>query len=196
MQGTTFVPLRAVCEAFGLEVAWDETTSKVTINSDDVRDESWKENTGEINLDDLTYTGEGISADGTVTVGEEATLITATRSGGAPTLQDMQNAVMLYSDAEHGADDTVSVKDANGTVIAEYTPTGSFRTVFIVSPKFEKDKTYTVTLGDETHEVTMSGGIVTVGETQNGMGGSDGGRPGDRGNRSRQTTQPTDNPEI
>ena len=61
IDGRTLVPARAISEAFGLNVDWDDTNKNVTITSDDDDDESWKENTGTINLDNLTYTGEGVS---------------------------------------------------------------------------------------------------------------------------------------
>ncbi|MDD6563995.1 MAG: carbohydrate-binding domain-containing protein [Clostridiales bacterium] len=60
IDGRTLVPARAISEAFGLNVDWDDTNKNVTITSDEDDDESWKENTGTINLDDLTYTGEGV----------------------------------------------------------------------------------------------------------------------------------------
>lgn len=61
----TLVPLRAISESFGLEVEWDENEKRVIITSNKDEDSSWKENTGEINLTDLTATGDGVSNDGT-----------------------------------------------------------------------------------------------------------------------------------
>ncbi len=59
LDGRTLVPARAISEAFGLNVEWDAGTSTVVITDDD-EDDARKENTGTINLTDLTYTGEGI----------------------------------------------------------------------------------------------------------------------------------------
>ncbi|MBR0278206.1 MAG: carbohydrate-binding domain-containing protein, partial [Clostridia bacterium] len=56
----TLVPIRAISEAFGLNVKWDEDNSKVIITSNDDEDDSWKQNTGTVNLSNLTYTGKGI----------------------------------------------------------------------------------------------------------------------------------------
>lgn len=64
VSGRTLVPARAVSEAFGLDVAWDEKKNKVIITSDDEDDDSWKENTGIINLSDLTATGYGVEISG------------------------------------------------------------------------------------------------------------------------------------
>lgn len=55
----TLVPVRAVCESFNLNVDWDEKNRKVIITSE-TEDDSWKENTGSINLSDLTFSGNGI----------------------------------------------------------------------------------------------------------------------------------------
>lgn len=60
VSGRTLVPARAISESFGLNVDWDGDNQKVIITSDDDEDDSWKENVGSINLDDLTYEGEGI----------------------------------------------------------------------------------------------------------------------------------------
>lgn len=56
----TLVPARAISESFGLIVDWDEDNRKVIITSEDDDEDAWKENTGSINLSDLTYEGEGI----------------------------------------------------------------------------------------------------------------------------------------
>lgn len=60
LDGRTLVPARAVSEAFGLSVDWDEETKTVVIADDDVDDDTWKENTGTINLSDLTCTDDGV----------------------------------------------------------------------------------------------------------------------------------------
>lgn len=59
VSGRTLVPARAIFESFGLNVNWDEDSRTMLITSDE-EDESWKENTGTVNLSDLTYTGNGI----------------------------------------------------------------------------------------------------------------------------------------
>lgn len=67
--GTTYVPLRAVANAFGKEVGWDGATATVTIGSTDVTwldtlntydfsstsGQSYNESRGEIKKDDMTY---------------------------------------------------------------------------------------------------------------------------------------------
>ena len=66
--GRTLVPLRAISELLGLNVEWDENTKTVTIESSE-DDDSWKENTGTIELATMSVTGEGISvSDNVVTI--------------------------------------------------------------------------------------------------------------------------------
>ena len=60
VSGRTLAPARAISESFGLDVDWDGDNRKVTITSEQDKDESWKENVGLINLDSMTYEGEGI----------------------------------------------------------------------------------------------------------------------------------------
>jgi hypothetical protein len=63
----TMIPARAVAELLGLNVEWDEGTRTVTItSSSEDEDDSWKSNTGTINLSDMSVSGDGISVDGTV----------------------------------------------------------------------------------------------------------------------------------
>jgi len=58
--GRTLVPCRAISEAFGLDIEWDEANRTVLITSEDNEDESWKENVASINLSDMTFEGNGI----------------------------------------------------------------------------------------------------------------------------------------
>ncbi len=59
VQNRTLVPLRAISEAFGMTVTWEEP--EVTITKEETADDSWKENVGAVNLSDGTATGEGIT---------------------------------------------------------------------------------------------------------------------------------------
>lgn len=66
--GRTLVPLRAISELLGLNVEWNADTKTVTIESSE-DDESWKDNTGTIELATMKVTGEGVSAaDNVITI--------------------------------------------------------------------------------------------------------------------------------
>ena len=71
IDGRTLIPLRAVSELAGLDVEWDQETKTASISDNSEEDDSWKDNTAEIDLDDGTSTGSGVSFDGgTVTITE------------------------------------------------------------------------------------------------------------------------------
>ena len=71
-------------------------------------------------------------------------------------------------------------KDSSGNVIAQFTPAVSFQSVLISTPDITSDGTYTLSIGDSTQEITMSGYIYG-----NSMGGFGGGRPGGMGGGTR-----------
>ena len=92
------VPVRAVSEAFGLETDWDSDTQTVEITSEQ-EDESWKENKGTIDLDTLTYTGNGVEIDGKnikITEGGDFT-VSGTLDGGNITV-DTESRVKIRLD--------------------------------------------------------------------------------------------------
>ena len=60
--GRTLVPIRAISDMLGLDVEWNEKNNTVTITTpQDDEDESWKNNTGTVDLDNVEVTGDGIS---------------------------------------------------------------------------------------------------------------------------------------
>ena len=77
---------------------------------------------------------------------------------------------ILASAGNASAGTAVKLTDSSGNVIAEFTPTVSFQTVVISTPDITSDGTYTLTVGDSTQEITMSGYIYG-----SGMGGGFGG---------------------
>jgi len=102
VSGRTLVPARAISESFGLNVNWDEDNQKVVITSEDNEDDSWKENTGSINLDDLTYEGKGIAIDGNqikITAGGDFTL-TGTLADGNITISTKEKVKLRLGGAK------------------------------------------------------------------------------------------------
>ena len=68
--GRTLVPIRAISDMLGLDVEWNEKNNTVTITTpQDDEDESWKNNTGTVDLDNVEVTGDGISvSDNVITI--------------------------------------------------------------------------------------------------------------------------------
>ena len=68
--GRTLVPIRAISDMLGLDVEWNEKNNTVTITTpQDDEDNSWKDNTGTIDLDNVEVTGDGISvSDNIITI--------------------------------------------------------------------------------------------------------------------------------
>lgn len=68
--GRTLVPIRAISDMIGLDVEWNEKNNTVTITTpQDDEDESWKNNTGTVDLDNVEVTGDGISvSDNIITI--------------------------------------------------------------------------------------------------------------------------------
>ena len=68
--GRTLVPIRAISDMLGLDVEWNEKNNTVTITTpQDDEDESWKNNTGTVDLDNVEVTGDGISvSDNIITI--------------------------------------------------------------------------------------------------------------------------------
>ena len=85
---------------------------------------------------------------------------------------------ILASTGNASAGTAVKLTDSSGNVIAEFTPTVSFQTVVISTPNITSDGTYTLTVGDSTQEITMSGYIYGSGMSGGFGGGQHGGNGG------------------
>ena len=68
--GRTHVPIRAISDMLGLDVEWNEKNNTVIITTpQDDEDDSWKDNTGTVDLDNVEVTGDGISvSDNVITI--------------------------------------------------------------------------------------------------------------------------------
>ena len=74
---------------------------------------------------------------------------------------------------------TVTLSDANGTVLFEAEMAKSFNSVVISTPDMQTSETYTLTCGDTSVEVELTDTITAVGS--GGFGGGPGGGPGGPG---------------
>lgn len=98
VSGRTLVPLRAISEAFGLDVSWNEDTMTAVLTTE-VADDSWKENKSTIDLNSLSFTGNGISISGnsiSITSGGDFT-VTGTLTGGSITVNTDQRVKLRLS---------------------------------------------------------------------------------------------------
>lgn len=104
----TLVPTRAVSEAFGFEVDWNDETKTVSIMSNSDSDDLWKENKVAINLDDLSLGGTGYDVSGktvTVTEGGDYTL-SGTLNGGMICVNTENRVKLRLSGVKITSDDT------------------------------------------------------------------------------------------
>ncbi|MBR0402750.1 MAG: carbohydrate-binding domain-containing protein [Lachnospiraceae bacterium] len=143
-------------------------------------------NGGTVYLDGPTSDGEGAidigdGAQGVITGG---TLIAAGSSGMAENFgQSSTQGSILYSFGQQAAGTAVTLTDASGNVLAEYTPSKSFSSIVISVPGIEAGQTYTLTVGGQSYTVEMTGLIYGQGMmTGMGPGGmQDGQMPGQNG---------------
>ena len=138
--GRTLVPLRAISELLGLNVEWNADTKTVTIESSK-DDESWKDNTGTIELATMKVTGEGIST--------ENNLITIT-SGGDFTVTGVSDNGQIVIDTE----EKVKLR-LSGMSLTN--PTGS--AIYVKNA----DKAY-ITIADGTENTLTDGETYTSGD--------------------------------
>lgn len=97
----TLVPARAVAEAFGLGVQWDEADSRVIITSKEENTTAWKDNVGTIDLSALSYSGNGISIEDKkiiISEGGDYTL-SGTLEGGSVTVSAKDKVKLRLNDA-------------------------------------------------------------------------------------------------
>ena len=129
---------------------------------------------GEVYVSGPTSDGDGAldyAGTGTITGG---TLIAAGSSGMAQSLSsDAQGVMLLALSGVQSAGSTVTVKDADGTLLASFTPEKAYTSVVISAPGMESGGTYTVACGGESRSVTLEGYTYSEG----GFGGG-GGMPG------------------
>ena len=158
---------------------------------------------GEIHVN---ASGDGLDSNGNIEISGGTVYVYGPTSGGDGSLDYENNAVItggtvimagssgmamnfgsgstqgsiLASTGNASAGTAVKLTDSSGNVIAEFTPTVSFQTVVISTPDITSDGTYTLTVGDSTQEITMSGYIYGSG-MGGGFGGMGGGQHGGNG---------------
>ena len=132
---------------------------------------------GVIYVSGPTNSGNGsldYGLDATITGG---TVIAVGASGMAENFgqNSTQGSILLNLSSTQAAGSTVTITDADGTVLASFQPEKSYSSVVISAPALVQGGTYTVTAGTETQTVTLTGLIYGSGM---GMGGFGGGQMG------------------
>ncbi|NCB51608.1 MAG: carbohydrate-binding domain-containing protein [Clostridia bacterium] len=117
----------------------------------------------------LDYTGEG-----TVTGG----VVVAVGSSGMAMNFDQnstQGTILVNLASQQAAGTQITLTDSGGNVIVEYTPDKGYQSVVISAPEITSDGTYSLTVGTESYEITMSGYVYGTGTGMMG-GGMQGGQ--------------------
>ena len=150
---------------------------------------------GTVTIDGPTDGGNGaLDYDGTYNL-TGGTLIAAGSSGmlQTPSSDSAQNSISLTFNTSQAAGTTISLKDANGEEIADYTPSKTFQNIIISTPDIRTGVTYTLTKGGaDLTTVTPSSSVTSIGEDgsthSGGIGGGPGSMGGPGGNRPGSST--------
>jgi len=120
----------------------------------------------------LDYGDQGYSA--TISGG---TIVAAGASGMAVGFGDSssQCSLLISFDNTISGGTAITVTDADGNTVLSYTPAKDYQCAVLSSPDLKDGSTYTVTAGDNSTEVTLSG-VSTTSGTQNSRGGMGGGQ--------------------
>ncbi|MDR2506164.1 MAG: hypothetical protein LBD16_08705 [Oscillospiraceae bacterium] len=112
------------------------------------------------------------------------TLITA-GSAQSPASSSSQTTILISYDSQQASGSVITLKDANGETVAEYTSRIAFTASCITSPKLEQGQTYTLFIdGVKRTDITISSLVTTTSDSggsysgggMGGMGGRGGGR--------------------
>ncbi len=159
---------------------------------------------GEVYVAGPTNSANGALDYGSEAIAQGGTVIAVGASGMAESFGEnsTQGAIMLNTGNQQ-AGSTVTLADANGTVLAEYTFDKSFSNVVVTCPEIVDGGTYTLTAGTFSETVTMDGLLYGEGMGLGGMFGGFGGGRGngggrkDRGEREQtQVTEKEESPEV
>ena len=123
-----------------------------------------------------TSSGDGALDYGSVAEVTGGTVIAAGSAGmasGFGETSSQYSFLIAFATPIPGGTD-MTVTDSEGNVICTYTPTKDYQSVVVSTPELVSGGTYTVTAGEQTEEVTLTG----MATNSNGIWGPGGGRPG------------------
>ncbi len=137
----------------------------------------------------IDYDGNGIITGGTVIALDQPTM--AMNFGDNST----QCTALICLDNQQAAGTEVTLTDANGTVLLNYTSQKAFQSVLVSCSDMTIGNTYTLTAGSETVTIEMTDTVYGASSGMNGMGDMGrGGNPGDFSpDQDRSQEAPPDN---
>ena len=175
--GRTLVPVRAISDMLGLDVEWDEEDKNVTITTPtEDTDDSWKENTGTINLDTLDVTGNGVSvSDNVITISNGGDFeVTGTLDNGQIVIDTEDKAKLRLSGMSltnpNGA--AVYVKNADKAYITITENTENTLTDGEAYTSGDENEKACITSRDNL-EIKGNGSLTVNGNYNHGIDGSD-----------------------
>ena len=132
---------------------------------------------GTILVNGPTNSGNGAMDYGIDAVITGGTVMIAGSAGMAQTFgtSSTQYSMMVTLDSAVSAGTTVTLTDSSGNTVLSFTPEKQFQNVILSSPELAEG-TYTLTVGSNSQEVTISSVTTTIGSAGNG-GGMMGGMP-------------------
>ena len=119
----------------------------------------------------LDYDGEGRISGGTVVAAGSSGMMQGFGSSSS------QCSLTYVWTSAQSAGAAVTLTDSSGKTVAAYTPSKAYQSVIISAPALQQGETYTLTVGGQSTEVTLTSIVTSVG----GQGGQTPDRPG--GNR-------------
>ena len=114
----------------------------------------------------------GLDCNGSLTVSGGSLMGTGTSASQTDGLLDA--AIVYYGDSAFDADTFLSLSDAAGNILFEFTSAHSFNSVLIASPALTVGETYTLAIGNAAEEIQLTEQLLTVGESSGGFGGMGG----------------------
>ncbi|MCR5452909.1 MAG: carbohydrate-binding domain-containing protein [Lachnospiraceae bacterium] len=125
-------------------------------------------NGGTVYVSGPTNSGNGAIDSGTEAVINGGVVIAAGAKGMAESFSSSSKQGSMLVSSNSSQTGEIKITDSNGKVLASYTPDKQYECAVISTPEITSDGTYSVTLGNDTQSITMSG--IVYGES-NGMGG-------------------------
>jgi hypothetical protein len=173
--GRTLVPIRAIGDLLELDVSWDDTKNTVTITTPaDDEDESWKENTGTIDLDKMQCTGEGISIDeNIITISDGGDFeVTGTLDDGQIIIDTEEKAKLRLSGMSltNSGGSAIYVKNADKAYITLTENTENY--LSDGEERVNEDEKACITSEDNL-EIKGNGSLTVNGNYNHGIDGSD-----------------------